>query len=107
MADSGIDRLYLYLFVFFAMLLFLDVVTTTRILFLGGVELNPLMESIVSSVPLHIGVKSLFFAGMVLWVKWWDVRIHRAGVMVLTVLCTWFTFVVVHNIGFLCPCLSV
>jgi len=89
----------IYLFTLFSMLLLLDVVTTTRILLIGGVELNPLMAGVVSSVPLHIGVKALFFAAMVLWARWWDVRIRHGGVTVLTVLCTWFTFVVVHNIG--------
>ncbi|GLI45989.1 MAG: hypothetical protein GX965_04535 [Methanoculleus bourgensis] len=103
MTDAGNDHLTLYLFVLFAMLLVLDVVTTTRILLLGGVELNPLMRGVVSSVPLHTGVKAIFFAVMVLWAQWWDVRIRNAGIMVLTVLCTWFTFVVVHNISSLVP----
>lgn len=98
--------LHLPLFVLLAMLLLLDVVTTTGILLLGGMELNPLMASIVPSVPLHIGVKALFFAGMFLWVKWWDVRVRHAGVMALTTLCTWFVFVVVHNVGSLVPHLS-
>lgn len=89
----------IYLFTLFAMLLLLDVVTTTRILLIGGVEFNPLMAGVVSSVPLHIGVKALFFAAMALWARWWDVRIRQGGITVLTVLCTWFTFVVVHNIG--------
>ncbi|MDD2473512.1 MAG: DUF5658 family protein [Methanoculleus sp.] len=98
--------LHLPLFVILAVLLLLDVVTTTGILLLGGMELNPLMAGIVPSVPLHIGVKALFFAGMFLWVKWWDVRVCHAGVTALAVLCTWFTFVVVHNVGSLIPHLS-
>lgn len=103
---QGFRYLHLPLFMILAMLLLLDVVTTTGILLLGGVELNPLMASIVPSVPLHIGVKVLFFAGMFLWVKWWDTRICHAGVTALTVLCTWFTFVVVHNVGSLIPHLA-
>ncbi|WP_067050649.1 DUF5658 family protein [Methanofollis ethanolicus] len=103
MTDAGTDRLYLYLFVLFAVLLLLDVVTTTRILLMGGMELNPLMGSVVYSVPLHIGVKALFFGAMVLWARWWDVRILHARIMVLMLLCAWFTFVVVHNLGSLVP----
>ena len=106
MTDAGTNHLYLHLFVLFAVLLLLDVVTTTWILLTGGMELNPLLVGVVSSVPLHTGVKALFFAVMVLWAQWWDVRIRHAGVMVLTVLCTWFTFVVVHNISSLVPHLS-
>jgi hypothetical protein len=105
MTNPGTNHL-LYLFVLFAVLLLLDVVTTTRILLMGGLELNPLMVGVVSSVPLHIGVKALFLAVMVMWARWWDVRIRHAGVMVLTVLCAWFTFVAVHNISSLVPHLS-
>jgi len=83
-----------------SMLLFLDVLTTTMILNLGGCELNPLMLVVVRNPFLHLGVKAAF----ALFVVFITVRAERmveySGAAILAVVCSFFAIVFAHNIRF-------
>ncbi|MGC9435812.1 MAG: DUF5658 family protein [Methanomicrobiales archaeon] len=82
------------------MLLFLDVLTTTLILDLGGTELNPVMQPVVGNPLIHLGVK-VTFAGFVMFIM---IRAERmveySGAAILTAVCSFFGVVFVHNLWF-------
>ena len=55
--ERTVSRIVLLLAVL-GLLFLLDIFTTHLILYMGGVELNPLMRSIVADPVLHAGMKS-------------------------------------------------
>lgn len=84
--------------VIFGGLLFLDVLTTTIILRMGGSELNPAMQFIVDNPCLHLIVKFIF-AGFVIWmVSRAEHMKEYSGAVILLAVCTMFFIVVIHNI---------
>lgn len=89
--------LILVLSVIFAGLLFLDVLTTTLILDLGGSELNPTMKYIADHPYLHLLVKLLFAGFVVLMVCRVEQIKKHSGIVILIAVCTIFLVVVVHN----------
>jgi len=79
-------------------LLFLDILTTTAILNLGGVELNPVMQFVVENPYLHLIVKFIFAGFMIVMVSRAEEIKEHSGALLLIAVCSLFLVVVVHNI---------
>ena len=79
-------------------LCFLNVLTTTLILSHGGFEMNPVIVPIVINPLLHILLKWFvvaFIAGVAAVA---DRMITRAGILIISVIITWYVYVVTHNL---------
>lgn len=82
----------------FGGLLFLDVILTTTILNLGGIELNPIMRFVVEYPFIHLIVKFIF-AGFVIWmVSRAEQMKEYSGALFLIAVCSLFLIVFIHNI---------
>lgn len=76
----------------------MDVVTTTFILGLGGVEMNPMMVAFASNPYLHFGLK-LGAAGIFLGVSiWCDLKVRGTGAVALMVAGVAFLPAVLNNL---------
>lgn len=84
-------------------LLALDIVTTTWILMLGGVEYNPFMAGVAASPAMHAGIKVLFALVILIWTRLWSFRVANADRYILSALCAWFFIVVAYNCSSLIP----
>ena len=86
------------LIVLFLLLHLLDVITTIRVLNVGGQELNPIARYCMSKFdPPWVGLVLLKLANLVLLYAslYWSTPATQSGVLVM--LCVIYVFVVVHN----------
>lgn len=75
----------------------LDIITTTIILKLGGVELNSVMTPIVSSMPLHALLKWAVVVFIVTIARWCDEKVKNCGLLMLTIVIIWYGIVIWNN----------
>jgi hypothetical protein len=95
--DDGTSRQIVELLLILGTLFLLDIVTTEIILWMGGVELNPLMAGIVANPALHLGIKAaiLFLIFLVSLIA--EQRVKGSGACFYCILITLYVFVFVNN----------
>ena len=81
-----------------AALFIIDILTTERVLSLGGGELNPLMVWVTSSMILHAVIKALLIALVIAVAHVADERVPRSGVRLYCILILMYCGVIVNNI---------
>lgn len=84
-------------------LFLLDIGTTQMILWMGGVELNPLMTGIVTNPALHLAIKSAILLAAVLVATQAERYVRGSSAMLYTVLITLYIFIVVNNLFVILP----
>jgi len=84
-------------------LFLLDIGTTHFILWMGGVELNPLMAGIVTNPALHLALKSTILVAAALVALLSERYVRGSGGMLYAVLITLYIFIVVNNLFVLLP----
>jgi hypothetical protein len=78
-----------------------DVISTTLILSLGGVELNPIMAFVVGNPLLHLGLK-IFVAGVFVWIAAiGQKKVKGAGYALLCAPVLFYVVVAVNNFSVL------
>lgn len=83
--------------VFLSVLFSLDVITTSIILKLGGVELNGAMAPVVTSMPLHALLKWAVIIFIVAVARWCDGKVRNAGLLMVAIVIIWYGIVIFNN----------
>ena len=88
-------------------LFFLDILTTQVVLWMGGVELNPLMTGIVSEPVLHTGIKVAILIMILVVSVIAERQVKGSSTVFYCILITLYLFVIVNNIFVILPCIPV
>jgi hypothetical protein len=83
--------------VFLSVLFSLDVITTSIILKLGGVELNGVMAPVVTSMPLHALLKWAVIVFIIAIARWCDDKVRNAGLLMVAIVIVWYGIVIMNN----------
>lgn len=86
-----------------AALFLLDILTTQVILWLGGIELNPLMAGVVTSPAIHIAIKSAILLLIIVVSLIAEKEVRGSSVIFYCVLITLYIFVFVNNVFVMLP----
>lgn len=84
-------------------LFLLDIGTTQLILWMGGVELNPLMTGIVAMPVLHILIKSVILLAAALVAVQGERYVRGSSVYLYCILIPVYIFIVVNNFFVILP----
>jgi len=84
-------------------LFFLDIGTTQVILWMGGVELNPLMTGIVTMPVLHILIKSVILLSAALVALLAERYVRGSSVYLYGILIPLYILIVVNNLFVILP----
>ncbi|MDD1687330.1 DUF5658 family protein [Methanoregula sp.] len=94
-------------FVVFAFILaglfLLDILTTQFILWMGGVELNPVMALVVSNPVLHLAVKGAILLVIVSVAFVAEKYVRDSSVFFYCILITMYLFVITNNLFVILP----
>ena len=101
--DDATSRQFTVFSLTLAALFLLDIVTTEVILWLGGIELNPVLAGIVASPLLHLIIKAGTLLIIILVSLIAATRVPRSGVSFYCILITLYLFVIVNNTFVLIP----
>jgi hypothetical protein len=101
--DDETFRHIVILLIILGTLFLLDIVTTQVILWMGGIELNPLMAGIVANPPLHMGIKAtilllIFSVSLIA-----EQRVKGSSAVFYCILITLYVFVVINNMFVILP----
>ena len=84
-------------------LFLLDIGTTQIILWMGGVELNPLMTGVVTIPALHLALKSAILLAAVLVAILGERYVRGSSVYLYCILIPLYIFIVVNNLFVILP----
>jgi hypothetical protein len=101
--DDEVARRFFELVLILGSLFLLDIVTTEVILVLGGVELNPLMITVVAHPVLHLALKAAILLAIFSISLVAEKRVRGSGVFFYCTLITMYIFVVVNNMFVIIP----
>jgi hypothetical protein len=102
-ADDATSRRITMFLLILGTLFLLDIVTTEVILWMGGIELNPLMTGIVANPALHTVVKMTILLVVFIVSLVAERQVRGSGAMVCCVIITLYIFVVVNNLFVILP----
>jgi hypothetical protein len=101
--DDATNRRITEFALILAALFLLDILTTQVIIWLGGIELNPVMTGVVASPVIHIALKSAILLLIILVSVIAEKEVHGSSVIFYCVLITLYIFVVVNNVFAILP----
>lgn len=84
-------------------LFLLDIGTTQMILWMGGVELNPLMTGIVTTPVLHLALKCAILLAAALVAVQGERYVRGSSVYLYCILIPLYIFIVVNNLFVILP----
>lgn len=101
--DAGTDRKIREFVFILAGLFVLDIITTHLILWLGGIELNPVMAMVVVNPLLHLAIKAGTLLLIILVSIIAEIKVRRSSVAFYSAIITLYIFVLVNNSFVLIP----
>ena len=101
--DDGTSRQIVKLLLILGALFLLDIMTTQIILWMGGVELNPLMAGIVANPALHLGIKTGMLLAIFPVSLIAEQQVKGSSAVFYCVLIMWYIFVVINNAFVILP----
>ena len=101
--DSDRSRHLVEFALILAGLFMMDIVTTHIILQMGGVELNPVMTSVVPNPIIHLFIKMAIFLMIVLVSLVAEKYVRDSGVFFYCILITLYLLVITNNVFVILP----
>ena len=101
--DAGTDRKIREFVFILAGLFVLDIITTHLILWLGGIELNPVMAGVVASPLVHLAIKAGTLLLIIIVSIIAEREVRGSSVGFYCILVTLYVFIIINNTFVLIP----